>query len=876
MQDNRFNEVKTRLLRDFEFTEAGDWLRRGICPECSKRELYINANKPLVLKCGRLNHCGYERTTRDLYSDIFENFNQRYIPSTKNPTATADAYLEMARGFDIKRMRGWYSQDKYWNPNANKGTATVRFMIDRENDVWFERFVETVMITQDGETKPRNKNFHGRIGGRFWQAPGMKLEQGDTVWLVEGILDAIALIQNGIKAIALLSCNNWKSTDFKRFTDVNWVVAFDSDRAGRSYSKQLYKKLRVDGLSPQCAQLPQQHKKLDWNDAAERGILTSELLSEYLYNGKLLTAETAVEKALAMYNHNGHSVFSMDFKNRLYWFELDLDKFGTEYANLLDGNDKLSETDARDQALETSGNLREIANCRPNFLYFQANTITDESWYYARVDFPHSGVSIKNTFSGAQMSGASEFKKRLLSIAPGALYTGNSVQLDYIVRNQLHNIKVVKTVDYVGYSKEFGTYIFSDRAIKSGRVIDINDEDYFDLGKESIKTLQNSIKIDIGHARNYRKDWPELVKVAYGIKGLVAAAMWFGILFSEQIRAKQKSFPFLEIVGEAGAGKTTLVEFLWCLYGRADEEGFDPSKATAAAISRKFAQVSNLPVCLIEADREENTSKARKFDWEELKTAYNGRAVRSRGMKTGGNETYEPPFRGGIVISQNNPVNGSDAILQRIIHLHFDRDHHSPKTKVAADELAGLNVEHLSHFLVLASQSESETLSHFTKATAGYEKKLQALEGVKTMRIAKNHAQLLALVDCFGKLTALDERTITDMRTEVARLAEERQQSIGADHPIVAQFWEIYDYIGPNALNHSRDSQKIAINMQQFISLAAEAKLQVPLLSDLRNYLKGSKSRKFLKSNHPVSSTMQGINQQPKTVRCWVFDSDEL
>lgn len=875
MRDSRFEEVKIKLVADYQFKEAGEWLRQGICPECGKKELYTSNVKPLVVRCGRLNHCAYEMTTREIYPDIFTNFNKRYEPTKKNPNATADAYLAMARGFDLSKIKGWYTQNNFWMSSANKGTATVRFDVNRENDVWFERFVETIEITQDGETKPRNKNFHGLIRGQYWQAPGMALNAGDTVWMVEGILDAIALIQNGIKAIALLSCNNWRYTDFKKHSGVNWVVAFDSDKAGKSYATKLHSKLTDDGLSVTCAQLPEKHKKLDWNDAAQKDILKPSNVDEYLYLGSLLVAESALKKALLMYSRNGSSMFPVSFNNRLFWFEMDLDKYHKQLSELMDGKEKVSEEEVRDEALMAAGVCREMANCNPTFLYFQSNTITDESWYYARVDFPHKGGSIKNTFTGSQMSGSGEFKKRLLSIAPGALFTGNNMQLDYIVKNQLHNIKVVKTVDFVGYSKEFGAYVFSNHAIKGGALIDINNEDYFDLGKESVKSLSRSVNIDIGHARNYRSDWPQLVKTSYGTKGLIAAAMWFGILFSEQIRAAHKSFPFLEIIGEAGAGKTTLVEALWCLFGRPNEEGFDPSKATAAAISRKFAQVSNLPVCLIESDREESTSNSRKFDWEELKTAYNGRAVRSRGMKTGGNETYEPPFRGGIVISQNNQVNGSDAILQRIIHLNFDREHHTAQTKIAADELAGLGVDQMSHFLVLACKSEKQTMDHFNKHMGEYEKRIQNLEGVKTMRIAENHAMVMCLTDSFAEVAGLSKTVVGEMHHEICKMAVQRQDAIGSDHPIVQQFWEIYDFIGSDRLNHTNKPGKIAINMQEFVSEAAEFKLQVPLVSDLRNYLKGSKSRKFLKSNYPTASSKSAIHGQKKTVRCWIFEKAE-
>ncbi|TRR33085.1 bifunctional DNA primase/helicase, partial [Salmonella enterica subsp. enterica serovar Panama] len=94
--------------------------------------------------------------------------------------------------------------------------------------------------------------------------------------------------------------------------------------------------------------------------------------------------------------------------------------------------------------------------------------------------------------------------------------------------------------------------------------------------------------------------WIDDIWTAFGEKGYVALAFWLGSLFAEQIRERDKSFPFLEIVGEPGTGKSTLIEFLWKLAGREEYEGFDPSKSTAAARGRNFAQVSNLPVVLIE------------------------------------------------------------------------------------------------------------------------------------------------------------------------------------------------------------------------------------------------------------------------------------
>lgn len=104
--------------------------------------------------------------------------------------------------------------------------------------------------------------------------------------------------------------------------------------------------------------------------------------------------------------------------------------------------------------MQESGGIREIANCVPTPRYYHENKITDESWYYYKVEFPHDGKAIKNTFMSSQLSTSSEFKKRLLGIAPGAVYTGTHSILEQSIRHQLFNIKRVETVDYIDYSKE--------------------------------------------------------------------------------------------------------------------------------------------------------------------------------------------------------------------------------------------------------------------------------------------------------------------------------------------------------------------------------------------------------------------------------------
>ncbi|TRP44087.1 hypothetical protein, partial [Salmonella enterica] len=81
-----------------------------------------------------------------------------------------------------------------------------------------------------------------------------------------------------------------------------------------------------------------------------------------------------------------------------------------------------------------------------------------------------------------------------------------------------------------------------------------------------------------------------------------------------------------------------------------------------------------------EGDRTTDNAKQRAFDWDELKSLYNGRASRAVGIKSNNNETYEPPFRGSIVIAQNADTDGSKAFLERIIHIYTDKRGQSIQT----------------------------------------------------------------------------------------------------------------------------------------------------------------------------------------------------
>ena len=918
-------EIGQRLQADYGFKPASDGkhLRKGVCPGCSHKSLWTFAATPWVVRCERLNNCGYEAHAKELYSDLFESWSERARvveeakpEAERNPQAAADAYLQQARGFDLGVIRGLYTQEHYFDQRADRGrgagSATVRFAMA---DTWWERLIDRP--ARFGKKKA-NFKLGGSYGGRWWSLPGLSFaapnpDQPDApkppreLWLVEGIFDAIALAHHGVTAVALMSCGNYPSQELevireqiqregKQVPEPKLIIALDGDKAGRDYTHRHIKRARSEGWVCTAAQIPQRRgaPKMDWNDLHLRGRLEEQDLDEYRYQGALLIAESAQDKALLIYNRTSRTEFDMDHGNRLYWFKLDLTAFGKAKEDLEkaqeEGAKYMTDTELRDKAIEQACVLQPIANCLPRALYYQRNEVTQEAWYYFSIAQPHDSSMVKGTFTAGHLTAASEFKKQLLNLAPGAIYSGSSAQLERMMLRQLDNIKVVQTVDFVGYSAQHKTYLLGNYAVSGGQVLEANEEDYFEIGKLSIKSLQRSIQLHVNLDRDSQdKSWPQHLWNAFGAPGYVALAYWFASLFAEQIRGEQMSFPFLEIVGEPGSGKTTLIQFLWKLFGR-DYEGFDPSKSTAAGRMRTFTQVSNLPIVLIESDRETKTggsAHVKSFDWDELKDAYNGRNVRTTGVRTGGNETYDPPFRASIVISQNNQVQASQAIMERICHMTFTTKGHTKDSFESAKRLESYEIEQLSGFLMACLKLEPEVLETFKTETEKATAWLLEQEGVYKPRIAKNHAQLLVAVQAMSKLMRMTDAQFAAVRDQILAMAQERQRAISADHPLVQEFWEAFDYLDSipqesmkgaiytPRLNHSRDKALLAVNLNEFVEMASLHRQQVPPMSELKKVLRTSKTRRFVDASRAVNSSIKSRpgEEMGKTVRCWVFEA---
>lgn len=65
-------------------------------------------------------------------------------PTPSNPNATADAYLQSGRGFDIVKWQGSYSQEVFKDYETGFTCPTVRFNVTSEGSTigYWQRLIE--------------------------------------------------------------------------------------------------------------------------------------------------------------------------------------------------------------------------------------------------------------------------------------------------------------------------------------------------------------------------------------------------------------------------------------------------------------------------------------------------------------------------------------------------------------------------------------------------------------------------------------------------------------------------------------------------------------------------------------------------------------
>lgn len=888
-------EVLAALTNDnsFAFKRTGSkYLTGGICPKCGKKEVFVSTDKPFIVKCNRENKCGWSEHTRELYPELSNNLEERFPKTKENPNATADAYIQRNRRFPFDKVKGWYSQELYQLPDKSRTVPTIRFYIDANKERYWERLIDVTKAQAKqrnniaGKRKKLNKNdkdyneFNGTLyKGEWWTPPGQSINKNDIVYLVEGIFHAIALHLSGYKVAATFSANNFPTLSIRPYLkkNIQWIMGFDDDKAGRKNMLKFYGKLITMG---EWSGVALTGSKLDWDDLYRRHKINDRFIQDCRYRGRLFTAKSINDKAWEWHKHTRGFFIVMEFEGALFSVTVN-HEFNTELSKETGEVDV--HADGAEDIFKRHVKISQASNVAPTFLYCEIDQLSKEITYDFQIQFANGSNESQIGLTGSAVESPTAFNKALLANAPGATFTGNAKDFTYLVKQWFNKqVKTVESIGFVGYSKEHDAWIFPKFAYSKGQYIEVNEHAYFDINKHSVKTSFKGVQLDV--SQDFDPSWLTTLYQAFSGNGLMVLTYWIGSLFAEQLRAKYKSWPFLEVAGQPGTGKTTILELLWRTIGRVDYEGIDPSKSSAAGRARAFMQVANMPIVLTESDRGNENGKNTSFDYDELKTAYNGRAVRTMGVYNRGAETEEPPFRGAIIFAQNAIIESSPAIMERIVLAHFKKEHTSAKTTLAVSKIERMTTDQVNgllHRVLTLAPTILNGIDTF------YEKAKSILENhqdISNNRIIKNHAQLMAvamsLPDIFPNM---NDNMLQAVLDHITQQAINRHKLLEADNPIVSKFWDLYELLNePNTngqpamnesfakqrLNHSKKPEHIAINLQQFYQVVSENRAETISTSDLKKQLPTSKRYKLIESNKVINSQITG-----KSLRCMIFMS---
>jgi len=196
-----------------------------------------------------------------------------------------------------------------------------------------------------------------------------------------------------------------------------------------------------------------------------------------------------------------------------------------------------------------------------------------------------------------------------------------------------------------------------------------------------------------------------------------------------------------------------------------------------------------------------------------------------------------------------------------------------------APEFERFTVDDIAGFLSKCLGMETQILDQFRKVYPDYVSKYHDIEEIRDERVVKVHATIASLANALQLVVPeLSDNHLQRLDQFIQVRAVARQRSLNSDHPVVQAFWETYDLLhvtnrvgkgfanmDVEHLNHSNHEDQIAINLTHFYQYCVESKVEVISKADMKKFLPGSKSHKFIGQKTIRSALFN------RPLWCWIF-----
>lgn len=746
----------------------GNTISGLVCPSCGDQNAWAYGSEPWAINCNRKSNCGAITKTLELFPELRRNIEKDFPATKDDPDRTWREYLR-SRGLNLI-LTGLDA--RYLKNVRGSGSGAVMFPVGTD-DKGKEILNGRLFNPPAGEGKTHNI---GSTAGRFWQHPGHDYKPHDKTFIVEGILDALSLLEMGFQAIAVLaSGQDPAKVDLSFFKEK--VLAFDNDEAGHRACKK-WRQAHPEADIVLCD--PGQ----DWNDLLQSGPLEQvkkhfdENLQRYQMNGALALAETAQKYADIYHVFHRYAPGLFEFHGSTYYAVLKAPRGGG------------------DLFLEVNLCLRAVVRV-VSFIIDRSNAAYPQYLYSLEVK-PKKGRPIQATATGQDLSNSRKLNEWFLSSTKN-VWEGDSKATTAFTARIAENKTApeVKQLTVTGYQTENGAYVLPTWAVDLPGKLLHPEKGLFQIGhRQFFRPPVHGEGKNIPPASINKKRVQEiysLILEAWGLNGATALSWVIGGWFTNQVKESINFFPFLSLYGEPASGKSALVRFLNSIQGR-DEEGLPITQLnTRKGLTRTIGQLSGMFTALLE-DSERND---RAFDYSILLTAFNKGPLQVQASFSNDLQTKEAPFQGCLLFCQNTEPFNSKQEKQRVISLHFLADQLTDTSRAAYAKIMTMDKREAAGII----QQVLLNRAHFSAWDKEYQKAMADLAPMSEQRILQNHALVLAFNRLFCTCFQINQNdeAITGFIGETCRIKCEtsatRTTSI-ADH-----FFELLDTVETEKLS---------------------------------------------------------------------------
>lgn len=749
MESQFIVKILDRLKKDYSGRKlrSNNTTLQGLrCPVCGDESAWAYLDNPFSVNCNRLNECGRNSKVRDLFPDLFLSIEKSCPPVPGDPDRPARAYLE-SRGLRQAMMGLSFS---YWKDVRKTGSGAIMFVLGLDTN-GKSIFNGRLFNPPSDSAKSHNS---GSSSGVFWSHPDRKLNPEEPVYICEGIIDSLSLIEMGVQSIAILSSGQDPSKlrlgEFKKL-----VAAFDSDKAGqtalRRWMAYFKDRCSISGILPD--------KGRDWNDILidARGQNIKEYfekkLPEYSFNADLALCSTAQEYLDRFIDFKKFSPQLFEFNGAYH------------YAKAQHKGEQYFAVQVSDFTVETD-------------FYLLDESIKDRRVYrYGLSIHPQGRKKIQAIFEAKELSTTKELVTSMLSRARVAWSgdgTATNLFCSMIVKSGAREIRQLQSL---GYDEATNSYVYPEFMIDPiGKMVMPDGGLYTLSGNQYIRPAQFKSILPVP-GLPARELWSILL-AAWGNRAAVAVAWVVASWFIHHVRSKTGFFPFLSLYHDPQTGKSALMRCLNRMQG-IDEEGLAMTEGNSKkGPLRKLSQRSSLFIGLSEWNKNE---KLKGF-MENILSLYDGSALATRAAFTNGNEVIEMPFKGSLMFCQNIEPFQTTPQKERVLSLRFEKERLSPDTRLAFLKLVGISPGELAHFFVQVMGSreiiEASWFDEFVTA-----KNELYLAGDTSNRLVDTHGLVLGFHRVLCRVIGVDY-DLKDYAVEIMKqkhIASQSNESTPAD-----------------------------------------------------------------------------------------------